>query len=161
MLSILLSIVIGCSQQPRGHLQRVNVTAKVTQDDQPLSGVLIDFIDRQTGEAYGGTLDPEGCLDLKGVAVGNYTITLQPAPGDPAPEGRNKEARPRSTLARQFLSPQTSPLAANVTADENHFTYEMREVLARNYPGLQSELIQKKPETEVSGFLHDGGYPQE
>ncbi|MEW4454646.1 hypothetical protein AB1L30_18425 [Bremerella sp. JC817] len=132
MFSILLSIIAGCSQQPRGHLQRVDVTAKVTLDGQPLNGVLIDFTDRQTGEAYGGTLDAEGCLSLKGVAVGIYTITLQPASGDPVPEGRQKEARPRSTLARQFLSPQTSPLAAKVTADENHFTYELREVLARN-----------------------------
>ena len=120
----------GCGMSPRAHLKRVDISASVTQDGQPLSGLLIDFSNDENGEAYGGTLDSQGQLRLQGVAVGTYRVTLQIPPGDPVPDGPRKESRPRPVISRQFQAPQTSPLVALVSANETRFAYELRDVLA-------------------------------
>ncbi len=117
----------GCSQQPRSHLKRTDISAQITQGGKPLTGALIDFASHENGEAYGGTLDEQGRVDLKGVAVGQYVITIQPPPGDPLPGSPRQIPKNVQAIPRSFRIPNTSPLIASVSDSESAFTYDLKD----------------------------------
>ncbi|WP_207395943.1 carboxypeptidase-like regulatory domain-containing protein [Bremerella alba] len=106
-------------------MKRTDISAQVTSGGKPLAGALIDFANHENGEAYGGTLDDQGRVDLKDVALGQYTITIQPPPGDPLPGAPRQIPKGLRGIPRPFYGPHTSPLNAMVSDDESKFTYEL------------------------------------
>jgi len=127
LLAVAGIVCLGCGYQPRSHLQRTDITAQVTSGGQPLAGALIDFANLDNGEAYGGTLNDQGRIDLKGVATGQYTITIQPPPGDPLPGSPRQVPQNVQGIPRPFRVPHMSPLNALVSDSESAFTYDLKD----------------------------------
>ncbi|UUO06019.1 carboxypeptidase-like regulatory domain-containing protein [Blastopirellula sp. J2-11] len=129
LLTICLSccVLVGCSHQPRSHIERTDISATVTNGGSPLAGALIDFSNPDSGEAYGGTLDAEGRVRLLGVAVGNYKITVQPPPGDPLSDTPSRVPQEDMQISRQFRASHLTPLQASVSDEKSDFAFELKD----------------------------------
>ncbi|EAQ82622.1 carboxypeptidase-like regulatory domain-containing protein [Blastopirellula marina] len=119
--------LVGCSHQPRSNIERTDISATVTNGGSPLTGALIDLSNPENGEAYGGTLDGEGRVSLLGVAIGNYTITVQPPAGDPLPEAPSRVPVDVLQIPRQFRAPHQTPLHATVSDENSTFTFDLQD----------------------------------
>lgn len=122
-----LLLFTGCGHEPRSHIQRTDISARITNGSYPLAGALVNFSNPENGEAYGGTLDDQGNVQIKEMAVGNYTITVLPPPGDPVLEKPEKRVRDTMNIPKQFFTPRKSPLHASIGDGENHFEYDLQD----------------------------------
>lgn len=117
---LVLFPILACSKPPS---LLVPVHGQVTMDGTPLTKVSVYF--RPVGETRGngalGGVDAGGRFELidvrgeKGAYVGEYVVTLYPAPAaGPSDDPRDVVSMGNGTLPMIYINPEETPLRATI-----------------------------------------------
>ncbi len=152
-VSVLL-FVVGCSSQPSGpeRPKTIPVTVTVKYKGQPVEGAIVTFKPKSPdGKGATGRTDANGVAKMMtftagdGCLPGSYSVTIvkyetAQASGASAEESEEayeaemakamegeeeEEAPPKSLLPEKYAKPETSGLTADVSEQNNEFTFEL------------------------------------
>lgn len=88
----------------------------------------VDLSNDKTGEGGGGLLDETGTTTIERVALGEYTLTINPPPQQPVVPGmEQKPSPPRDykNIPATVRKIKTSPLKVKVKSGSNKFTFDL------------------------------------
>lgn len=114
------------------------VTGKVTYDSKPVSEGYIAFYNLGPGRSSVVQLDAEGQYQMPEVAVGDYTISIEPlepkrpnevtsTPAEIQAQTASFKAPDPKNIPRNYRSPKTSQLKRSVIEGDNEFDFELAE----------------------------------
>ncbi|WP_299461986.1 carboxypeptidase-like regulatory domain-containing protein [uncultured Gimesia sp.] len=129
LLLVLCICLAGCGQSPGSAKPRRDVTIQITSGSDPVAEAQIDLVNEQTGEGGGGTLDSLGKATIANVALGTYTLTINPPAPEPVIPGIEQPAtKPQndSAIPKPVRTIKTSPLKVDVKSDANEFTFDLK-----------------------------------
>ncbi|QDV52221.1 hypothetical protein [Gimesia fumaroli] len=133
LTGLLVLFLVGlnsCDHSPGSDKPRGDVTILIKNGSEPVTDVQVDLVNEQTGEGGGGTLDDEGKTTMTMVALGSYTVTINPPPEEPVIPGIETAPKPKPSLAIPKLAQKiaTSPLKVEVGSGTNEFTFDLKEI---------------------------------
>jgi hypothetical protein len=125
-------LVAGCSNSPAGP-ETFPVTGTVTRGGQPVAGAVLTFHPKDGGKYAQGYADDAGNFDVsiyvdakqtkRGMPAGEYAVSIEHFENSAQ---RSPMSRPKNLLPQKYASPQTSRLAAKVTAEgTNEFHFKL------------------------------------
>tara|TARA_R110002095_G_scaffold200403_1_gene180624 strand:+ start:2878 stop:3258 length:381 start_codon:yes stop_codon:yes gene_type:complete len=124
ILSLLLSILSGCSNTPHGDKVTGTAVVKVTFGGEPVTEGFVNFENPNTGLGGGAELEASGMATVPSIPVGDYTVSvIPPLPPDNDPNPKMKEY---DNLPIKFRS-STSTLKATIKEGSNEFAFELKE----------------------------------
>ncbi|MCA9014914.1 MAG: carboxypeptidase regulatory-like domain-containing protein [Planctomycetaceae bacterium] len=134
LTGLLVLFLVGlnsCDHSPGADKPRSDVTILITSGSDPVAAAQVDLVNEQTGEGGGGVLDAEGKATITNVALGTYTVTVNPPTEEPVIPGVNQSAsQPKSAV--EIPAPTrkiaTSPLKVEVSSGSNDFTFNLKQV---------------------------------
>ena len=118
---VLLLVIVGCRDP--NTLDLVPVRGSVTQNGQPLSGALVEFVPvgEATGSGGSGRTDADGRYQLqtlhgqRGIPTGEYKVVIvKLVMPDGSDFPADSDVAPIDSAARQVLRPQYSELQQTV-----------------------------------------------
>lgn len=126
----LLTVNTGCGHTPGAEKTRGAITIKITNGGDPVAEGQVDLANEETGEGGGGPLDEAGTATIEMVAVGNYTVTINPPPQEPVAPGMDQAAaQPKeyANIPTKVRKIQTSPLTVEVKSGSSEFTFDLKD----------------------------------
>ncbi|QDT92584.1 hypothetical protein [Gimesia algae] len=118
----------GCSRTPGAEKPRGAVTIQITNGTDPVTEGQVDLVNEQTGEGGGGTLNSDGTASLEMVALGTYTVTVNPPPQEPVVPGQAPPAvKNYENIPTQVRKINTSPLKLKVKSGSNEFAFDLKQ----------------------------------
>lgn len=114
-----LSVALGCSRTHQAAESRVS--GAVTLNGTALTSGQVSFFSGESGTGGMATLNGEGHYEIKGLAPGNYEITVTPQ--EPIPNG---PPVPPSDLPGKYASATTSGLSFSLKPGSNTFNLELK-----------------------------------
>lgn len=127
----LITVNTGCGRTPGSDKPRGEITITITNGGTPIPKGQVDLANEETGEGGGGPLDEAGTATIEMVAVGNYTVTINPPPQEPIAPGMEQPApqtKDDSRIPPRVRKIKTSPLTVEVKAGTNEFTFDLKEI---------------------------------
>jgi hypothetical protein len=127
----LVTVNTGCGHTPGTEKPRGEITIKITNGGAPVPEGQVDLANEETGEGGGGPLDATGTATIEMVALGSYTVTVNPPPQEPVAPGMDQaSAQPKeyANIPAKVRKIQTSPLTVEVKSGTNEFTFDLKEV---------------------------------
>ncbi len=117
----------GCSHTPGADKPRGTVIIKVTNGTDPVTEGQVDLVNEETGEGGGGTLNSDGTASLEMVALGSYTVTVNPPPQEPVVPGQAPPAvKTYENIPSQVRKINTSPLKLKVEPGSNEYAFDLK-----------------------------------
>lgn len=114
----------GCGGGASGEAkQRADITITVTHAGAPVTEAELRLMMIGKGEGAMGILNESGQVELSDVVLGNYAVVVAPPEGTPDNPAPKKEY---PNIPKQYRSLNDSPLKADVKADDNEFTFELK-----------------------------------
>ncbi|MCA9006724.1 MAG: hypothetical protein KDA70_15730, partial [Planctomycetaceae bacterium] len=118
----------GCSRVPGAEKPRGSVTIQITNGTEPVTEGQVDLVNEQTGEGGGGALNGDGTASLEMVALGSYTVTVNPPPQEPLVPGQAPpEVKSYENIPPQVRQIKTSPFKLEVKLGANEFAFDLKQ----------------------------------
>tara|TARA_R110001592_G_scaffold316202_2_gene592498 strand:+ start:3230 stop:3685 length:456 start_codon:yes stop_codon:yes gene_type:complete len=118
----------GCSRTPGAEKPRGSVTIQITNGTEPVTEGQVDLVNEQTGEGGGGALNSEGTASLEQVALGSYTVTVNPPPQEPVIPGQAPpEVKSYENIPSKVRQIKTSPFKLEVKSGANEFAFDLKQ----------------------------------
>ncbi|WP_339726786.1 carboxypeptidase-like regulatory domain-containing protein [uncultured Gimesia sp.] len=133
LTGLLVLFLVGlnsCDHSPGSEKPRSEVTIVITNGSDPVANAQVDLVNEQTGEGGGGTLDDEGKATIIKVALGSYTVTINPPAEEPVIPGIKTAPKLKSSLSipKQAQKIATSPFKVEVGSGTNEFTFDFEAI---------------------------------
>ncbi|QDT44073.1 hypothetical protein Pan241w_41780 [Gimesia alba] len=133
LTGLLILFLVGlnsCDHSPGSEKPRGDVTIRITNGSAPVVDAQVDLVNEQTGEGGGGTLDAEGKTTMTMVALGSYTVTINPPAEEPVIPGIETAPKPKVALPipKQAQKIATSPYKVEVGSGTNDFTFDLKSI---------------------------------
>ncbi|MEQ8853893.1 hypothetical protein [Gimesia sp.] len=128
---LLVTLNTACSRTPGSDKPRGEISITITNGGDPVPEGQVDLVNEETGEGGGGPLDESGTATIEMVAVGNYTVTVNPPPEEPIAPGMDQPAaQPKEypNIPNKVRKIQTSPLTVDVQSGTNEFSFDLKEI---------------------------------
>ncbi|MEQ8851764.1 carboxypeptidase-like regulatory domain-containing protein [Gimesia sp.] len=127
----LITLNNACSRTPGSDKPRGEISITITNGGDPVPEGQVDLVNEQTGEGGGGPLNESGTATIEMVAVGNYTLTVNPPPQEPIAPGMDqpeKQPKEYANIPEKVRKIQTSPLTVDVQSGTNEFSFDLKEI---------------------------------
>lgn len=128
---LLVTLNTACSRTPGSDKPRGEISITITNGGDPVPEGQVDLVNEETGEGGGGPLDESGTATIEMVAVGKYTVTVNPPPEEPIAPGMDQPAaQPKEypNIPNKVRKIQTSPLTVDVQSGTNEFSFDLKEI---------------------------------
>ena len=127
LLVIFLFGLNSCDHSPGSDKPRSEVSILITNGGTPVIGAQVDLVNEQTGEGGGGRLDEQGKTSMAMVALGDYTLVVNPPPAEPVVPGVATKATqtPDLNIPQQVQKIATSPFKIEVGSGTNEFEFDL------------------------------------
>ena len=126
MVATALIVLTGCGQS-----NRASLTGKVTLDGKPLDTGTVGFLPVTQGPAGYATIQAGGGYTaqtgtIKGLAPGDYLVTVQAMGPMPPPTPQDPEPLPASLLPAKYSAKETSGLRCTVPPGGTTYDIELK-----------------------------------